>query len=101
MNKIVCFLAIIVFGHSALRAQQDWHLEVSSSVELRTLKLTNKAEKDSRPLAGATIALYQGTKLVKQVLTDGNGDFSMAIPPNGEYVLIVSYKDCNAKKFQI
>lgn len=76
-------------------------LEISSNVELRTLKLTNKAEVNTRPLRGATIVLYNGSTIVKQVTSDARGDFSIMVPPDGDFMIVVSYPDCNSKKFLV
>ena len=98
MKRLFHLLAFLsVF--SALRAQDTWMLEIRSNVELRTLKLTNKAEQNTKPLKGATIALYQGSSVVKQVSSDASGDFSMMVPPDGEFVIVVSYPNCNPKRF--
>ncbi len=98
MKKYLVLVFVLFLFHSHSFAQ-EWNLEVSSSVELRTLKLTNKAEKQSRPIGGASVVLTQGSTIVKQVTTDGNGDFVIQIPQNGEFLLTISYKDCNPKKF--
>jgi hypothetical protein len=101
MKKIVIVCIVIYFGINKYVAQQEWTLELSSSVELRTLKLTNKAEKEDKPLAGASIKLFQGSKVIAQATSVGSGDFELQVPANGEFILEVSYKDCNQKKFQI
>ncbi len=66
-----------------------------------TLKLMSSVEKDGKGLSGATIQLFQGSKLVSQSLSGGDGDFTLEIPPNGDFMLVVSYGDCNTKKFQV
>lgn len=76
-------------------------MKISSNVELRTWKLTTKAEKEEKPLLGAAITLYKGGKIVNQSTSDGNGDFTVFVPANGEFILSVSYPGCNAKKFSI
>jgi hypothetical protein len=68
----------------------DWSLKVSSNVE-----------KDGRGLAGATVILYKGSTVVTQVQSDGNGDFQINVPPNGDYIIAISYAGCNTKKFSI
>ena len=80
---------------------QDWTLKLSSNVELRTWKLTSKADKEERPLGGADIKLYKGTNIVSQVSSDANGDFTVLVPPNGDFILEVSYAGCNTKKFSV
>lgn len=80
---------------------QEWTLKLSSNVELRTWKLTTKADKEEKPLLGASITLYKGSGIVSQSTSDGNGDFTVFVPANGEFVLTVSYPGCNPKKFSI
>jgi hypothetical protein len=91
----------VLFIAMRLPAQKTWSLVISSSVELRTLKLTNKAEQSSRPLKGASITLYQGKTVLNQSMSSGSGDFSVLVPPDGDFTIVVSYPGCNAKKFQI
>jgi hypothetical protein len=97
-NYFIILISICTF--TTLKAQ-DWSLELKSTVELRTFKLTNKAEISEQKLAGATIALFKGASLVNQVQSDGNGDFVINVPANGEFILTVSYSGCNQKKFAI
>ena len=66
-----------------------------------TLRLQSSVEKDGKGLSGASIKLYQGSKIVSQSLSGGDGDFDVEIPPNGDFMLVVSYGDCNTKKFQV
>lgn len=80
---------------------QDWSLNLSSNVELRTWKLSTKADKEEKGLGGATIKLFKGSTLVTEVKSLGNGDFKIDIPGNGEFTLEVSYPGCNTKKFAI
>ncbi|MBI3519450.1 MAG: hypothetical protein HY062_08860 [Bacteroidetes bacterium] len=80
---------------------QEWSLKLRSSVELRTFKLTNKADIREEKLAGATIALYKGSSVINQIQSDANGDFVIDVPANGEFILTVTYPGCNAKKFAI
>ena len=77
---------------------QSWYLELSSRVELRTWKLTTKAEKNEDGIGGAMVTLTQNDKVIKKINTDPNGDFIIQIPPNGEFILTISYKDCVPKK---
>lgn len=80
---------------------QGWSLQLSSTVDLRSWKLTSKSDKNEKGLGGATIELYQGSTVVKQVRTDPEGDFVIDVPANGEYMLVVSYLTCNPKRFYI
>src|SRR4051812_48458612 len=100
MKNYLIIAAILLLGSSNAFAQA-WNLELSSTVELRTLRLSNIAEQYDKSLGGATISLYQGSAIVKQVYSDANGDFKIDVPPNGDYILVVSYQDCNPKKFLV
>jgi hypothetical protein len=94
-------LAVFILFGLLPATGQTWELEISSTVEIRALRLSNKVEKEERPLRGATVALYQGNTIVKQVTTDGNGDFAIGVPPNGDFFIVVSYQDNNQKRFQV
>lgn len=76
-------------------------LKLSSNVELRTWKLSTKAEKTEEPLMGATIVLLKGSTVVHKSATNINGDFEVLVPMDGEFILEVSYKDCNTKRFYV
>jgi hypothetical protein len=52
-------------------------------------------------LAGATITLYKGLTVVVQMQSDGNGEFIIEVPANGDFVLAISYAGCNTKRFAI
>ncbi|MFL5752086.1 MAG: carboxypeptidase regulatory-like domain-containing protein [Bacteroidia bacterium] len=80
---------------------QEWKLKLSSNVELRTWKLTTKAESQEKPLLGANIKLMQGSSVVAQVNSDANGDFTLMVPPGGNYIIEVSYPGCNTKRFAV
>lgn len=96
-NYWIIFILLL----SATSIAQEWSLKLKSAVELRTFKLTNKIDVDDTKLAGATISLYKGSSLVTQMQSDGNGDFVIDVPANGDYILSVSYSGCNTKKFAI
>lgn len=96
-----CIL-IIVFALFTLNSTaQNWTLELKSYVEYRTWSLTTKAISKETQLQGATIKLFQGSKLVCQVTSDADGEFTLLVPPNGEFVGEVSYPGCNAKRFSV
>ncbi|MBI3521160.1 MAG: hypothetical protein HY062_17600, partial [Bacteroidetes bacterium] len=84
------FTGIIALLLCTFAKAQDWSLKLSSNVE-----------KDGAGLGGASIILYKGSSVVTQLQSSGNGDFELNIPPNGDYILTVSYPGCNTKKFQI
>lgn len=88
-KTLICILFWLLLWPLCFRAQ-DWNLRLSSRVE-----------KEGKALPGAVIRLYQGSKLVNQLMSGSDGDFEIDVPPNGDFMLQVSYGDCNAKKFQI
>lgn len=98
MKKI--FIAAALFS-SVFSLAQNWSVKISSNVELRTWKLTYKAEKKEEPLSGASIVLSKDGTTVTQTSSNGNGDFTVMVPGNGVYILTVSYPGCNTKKFEI
>lgn len=98
-SKVIFFL-IIIFC-STCTFGQNWTMKLKSNVELRTWKLTSKADKKEEPLGGATIVLLKGSTVVAQTTSDANGDFVVNVPPNGEYILAVSYSGCNTKRFYV
>lgn len=100
MNRIGIFISVCLCLTN-LAWSQNWSVKISSNVELRTWKLTTKADKEEKSLLGASITLSQGSKVISQGTSDANGDFSVMVPGNGEFVLTVSYPGCNAKKFSI
>lgn len=95
----LCFLLTALLSARFAAGQNTWSLEISSSVELRTLKLTNRAETDNKPLKGASISLYQGSTMLRQVQSDSRGDFAISVPPDGEFSIVISFPQCNSKKF--
>jgi tetratricopeptide (TPR) repeat protein len=102
LSILFLFCAFVIKSQEpTLDAPKDWRLRLSSSVELRTWKLTTKAEKTEEPLAGATIVLLKGTEVVQKSATNGQGGFEMLVPGNGEFILEVSYKGCNTKRFYV
>jgi hypothetical protein len=74
---------------------------VHSSVELVSWQLNTKAVKEYKPLSGASIAVYKGSAVVSQVSSDGRGEFTVDVPANGEYVIVVSYQGCNSKRIAV
>ncbi len=80
---------------------QDWSLKLSSNVEIRTWKLTSTYEKEEKSLGGAKIVLTKGNETISQTTSDGQGDFTINVPPNGEFLLTVSYPGFNTKRFSV
>lgn len=99
MRKLLSILLILIcFYHSKA---QEWSLELSSNVYLRTWQLDTKAKEEEKELGGATIALMQNGKLISQTTSNSNGEFTIKVPQNGEYYLNVSYAGCNTKRMMV
>ncbi len=90
------FLRLCLYPQAA-----DWQLKLSSNVEIRNWKLTSKAEKEEKSLAGASIVLTKNGQMVAQTTSNANGDFTIMVPPNGDYILTVSYPGYNTKRFAV
>ena len=99
MKKLLFFITSFLALSTTVFSQ--WTLKLRSSVELMTYQLTNKVDEMDNKLQGASIILYKGTTIVSQMQSDANGSFIIEIPPNGDFILVVSYPGCNAKKFSI
>ena len=95
-----CIFIFLTFSLLLTHAQQ-WSLKLSSNVEMRTWKLTNKAEKKEKSLTGASIMLYKGTSLIGQTTSNDVGDFVIDVPAHGDFILTVSFSGCNTKKFYV
>lgn len=89
----------MLFFSATVCFSQGWMLKLSSNVELRSWKLTSSAAKSEKSLGGASIALYKGESLLSQTTSDGNGDFVIDVPANGDFILKISFAGCNTKKF--
>ncbi len=99
---MIRFFQVLFFvSISAAMCAQNWQLKLSSNVYLRTWKLTTKADQEENEIGGATIALFQNGKQITQTSSDGSGAFTIMIPANGEFYLIVSYPGCNTKRMSI
>ncbi len=98
MRYIVAIISALSIG--CFKAQ-DWSLKLSSNVEIVTWKLTSTYEKEERSLQGAKIVLTKGGQVVTETTSNGDGDFTVMVPPNGEYLLTVSYPGCNTKRFSV
>lgn len=100
MRKLFLTLSSTLLLH-AISFSQNWSLELKSYVEFRTWSLTTKAVSKETQLQGATIKLFQNGTLVSQVTSDADGEFTLMVPPNGEYTGEVSYPGCNTKRFSV
>ena len=83
---IFSFISICTFS----AVSQDW-----------VLPLTGKVEKAGKKLQGAIVTLMQGSKQVAQTMTGDDGAFKFDIPPNGEFMVLVTKSGLCTKKFQI
>ncbi len=99
VKKLSYIATALILGLNVLA--QDWKLKLSSNVELRTWKLTSTYEKEERSLQGAKIVLTKAGSVVEETSSDGNGDFTIMVPPNGEFIMTVSYAGCNTKRFSV
>ncbi|MBI2721028.1 MAG: hypothetical protein HYX39_02520 [Bacteroidetes bacterium] len=99
MKHLIKIPLILLLSTSLTQAQ--WFLRLSSNVELRTWKLTSKTEKEQKGVSGATISLYKSGSMVSQLTSEANGNFSIDVPADGDFMLVVSYPGCNTKKFSI
>jgi len=86
----------------SLSAQtQKWKAKITSQVEIRTWKLTSKAESEMNPLQGATVKLLSGSTVVNQTSSNGSGNFTVMVPAGGDFIIEVSYQGCNTKRFAV
>lgn len=85
INYIIVLSVFILNVHA-----QDWKLKIHSQVELRTWKLTTKADKEEKRLPGASILLTKmnGGAIVSQLTTDDKGGFIVDMAPNEDYIII-------------
>jgi hypothetical protein len=95
------YLFLLLLFCELLTYSQEWMLKLSSTVELRSWRLTSTAEKSEKALGGADIKLYKETKQIGQTTTNADGDFVIDIPAGGEYILTISFTGCNTKKFYV
>src|SRR5688572_17236947 len=96
MRLIILITALLL---SFRVTSQDWSLKLRSRVELRTWKLSTRADKTEKSLTGATVVLHKGPATIAQTITDGDGNFEIDIPANGDFILTITYAGCNTKKF--
>ena len=95
------YFFIVLLFCELISYSQDWMLKLSSTVELRSWRLTSAAEKSEKALGGAEIKLYKETKQIGQANTNAEGDFVIDIPAGAEYILTISSPGCNTKKFYV
>ncbi len=99
MFKIRLYILFLILALNV--SAQNWQLQLTSNVYLRTWKLSTKAEEDEKVIGGANVALYQNGKLITQSTSNSDGEFTVLVPANGEFYLTVSYPGCNAKRMSI
>lgn len=98
---ILRHLILILFLSCQVLWAQTWQLEIKSKVELWTWNLSTQIEKNVTPLEKASIKLIKSGVVVKEIRSALDGSFSIQIPANGIYELLVSYPKCNPKKIII
>lgn len=98
-NNALIVISFLLLSLSNLA--QNWTLKLSSNVELRSWRLTSRADKTQKLAQGATIVLLKGSSVITETTSDANGDFTIEIPGNGDYNLTVSYPGCNTKRFYV
>ncbi len=99
MIKFITLIFLLFFGIEL--SSQTWELKLTSNVYLRKWKLTSKADKDETQIGGASIILYKAGKQVAQTTSSSDGEFTIMVPPNGDYYLAVSYPGCNTKRMAV
>ncbi|HEY1039009.1 MAG TPA: hypothetical protein VGF30_06360 [Bacteroidia bacterium] len=92
------FATIFLFISIIPATAQSWKVEIKSNVEIRTWKLTTKVEVTEKSCMGASIKLLQDGKVIEQTTSDGDGDFTLHVPPKGTFIIEVSYPGCNTKR---
>ncbi len=98
MKKYILFILVLITN---IAYSQSWKVEISSNVEYKSWKLTNKSEVKTAPLNGATIKLMKGSTLIEQTKSDGNGDFTVHVPAGDVFIIEVSYSGCTTKRFEV
>ena len=81
-------LSLFLFPFSIIA--QDW-----------TLPFTSHIEKDGKGCQGATITLLQGGKQIATQITGNDGAFKFEIPPNGDFMIVVSKQGHCTKKVTV
>jgi hypothetical protein len=66
-----------------------------------TLPFSSRIEKSGKKLQGATVTLMQGSTKVLETMTGDDGAFKFQIPPNGDYLIIVTKPGHCTKKFTV
>ncbi len=97
--NIKLFLFFLILN--SISIAQNWQLKLSSNVYLRTWKLDTKATKEENVIGGATIILFQNNKQIAQTTSNADGEFTIMVPPNGNFYLSVSYAGCNTKRMAV
>ena len=90
-SLFLCFISI----------SQNWTLKLTSTIELRTWRLTTSAQKSEKVLGGATITLFKDKTQIGQTTSNPTGNFEIDIPAQGEFILTIAYTACNTKKFYV
>ncbi len=93
--KLVLVLFVLSFGLSA----QQLIYQLKSKVILRNWQLSSRAYVKETNLQGASVELFEGSKLLTKTTTDAEGNFDINLPSSGNYLLVLTNPGCNPKKF--
>jgi len=88
--KHLFFIFSLILGFPLSGFSQDW-----------TLPITGKVEKNEKKLQGAIVTLMQGSKQIAQTMTGDDGVFRFEIPPNGDFMILITKPGHCTKKFQV
>ena len=88
--KHILFIFSLILGFSFTGFSQDW-----------TLPITGKVEKNGKKLQGAIVTLMQGSKQIAQTMTGDDGAFRFEIPPNGDFMILITKPGHCTKKIQV
>src|SRR6185436_1968890 len=89
----------VLLSQEIVMGGNEKKLRLTSEVSLRTWKLDTRVDMKEEALMGATIVLKKGAEVVHKSATNVQGGFEVLVPLDGEFILEVSYKNCNTKRF--
>lgn len=94
------FILLLTFISLGLTSQNLVY-KFKSRVEVRNWKLSSKAYKQETFLQGASVELYEGTKLLSKTTSDKDGNFELDLPSTGNYTIMVNSPGYNSRKFSV
>ncbi len=65
------------------------------------LEMSFAIKKDKKPLEGAEITVYKGSEFFKTITTNKTGRFTVQLPLNGDFLVVVSRAGCISKKLSV